>query len=61
MEKEFDCLKMKEKLQAKVYEKIKEMTSPELCTYLEKSMENNEFWQSLISRDNTQKQMANIQ
>jgi len=27
MEKTFDCLKMKEKLQAKVYEKIKDMTS----------------------------------
>ena len=56
MEKTFDCLKMKEKLQAKVYEKIKDMTSPELCAYLEKSMENNEFWQSLICRDNVQKQ-----
>jgi hypothetical protein len=47
---------MKEKLQAKVYEKIKDMTSLELCTYLEKRMENNEFWQSLLSRDNVQKQ-----
>ena len=56
MEKTFDCLKMKEKLQARVYEKIKDMTSPELCTYLEKSMENNEFWQSLVSRGNSQKQ-----
>ena len=53
MDKTFDCLKMKEKLQAKVYEKIKDMTSPELCAYLEKSMENNAFWQSLVNRDNS--------
>jgi ribonuclease HIII len=52
MEKTFDCLKMKETLQAKVYEKIKDMTSSELCAYLDKSMENNEFWQKLVKRDN---------
>jgi hypothetical protein len=50
---------MKEKLQAKVYEKIKDMTSPELCAYLEKSMENNEFWQSLATMNNSQKQTQN--
>ena len=60
MEKTFDCLKMKEELQVKVYEKIKDMTSPELCAYLEKSMENNEFWQSLVSRDNAQKQVGYV-
>ena len=56
MDKTFDCLKMKDKLQAEVYKKIKDMTSSELCKYLENSMENNEFWQSLVSRDNAQKQ-----
>jgi len=60
MEKTFDCLKMKEKLQAKVYEKIKDMTSPELCAYLEKRMENNEFWQSLLTTNNSQKQIQNV-
>ena len=58
MEKKFDCLEMKEKLQAKVYEKIKDMTSSELCAYLEKRMENNEFWQRLSNRDNARKQNA---
>jgi hypothetical protein len=55
MEKEFDCLKMKEEIQAKVYEKTKDMTFPELRAYLDKSLENDAFWQRLVSRDNAQK------
>jgi len=56
MEKEFDCLKMKEELQAKVYEETKEMTFPEFRAYLDKSLENNFLWQELVKRDNAQKQ-----
>ena len=56
MEKEFDCLKMKEEIQAIVYEKTKDMTYPELRAYLDKSLENNALWQSLIARDNAKKQ-----
>ena len=52
MEKKFDCLKMKAEIQAKVYEKTKDMTFPELQTYLDKSLENDAFWQRLINRDN---------
>ena len=55
MDKTFDCLKMKEELQTKVYEKIKDMTFPELRAYLDKSLENDAFWQSLVKRDNAQK------
>jgi hypothetical protein len=51
MEKEFDCLKMKEELQAKVYEETKDMTFPEFRAYLDKSLENNSLWQALLKRD----------
>ena len=56
MEKDFDCLKMKEELQAKVYEKTKDMTFPELRAYLDKSLANDTFWQRLVQRDNVRKQ-----
>jgi hypothetical protein len=56
-EKDFDCLKMKEELQAKVYEKTKDMTFPELDVYFNKSLENDAWWQELVSRDNAQKLM----
>ena len=58
MEKEFDCLKMKEEIQAKVYEKTKDMTFPELRAYLDKSLENDTLWQRLLQRDNAKKQNA---
>jgi len=51
MKKEFDCLIMKEELQAKVYEKTKDMTFPELRAYLDKSLENDALWQRLVKRD----------
>jgi hypothetical protein len=56
MEKEFDCLKMKEELQARVYEETKDMDFPEFRAYLNKSLENNSLWQALVSRDKAQKQ-----
>jgi len=56
MDKRFDCLKMKDEIQAKVYEKTKDMTFPELRAYLDKSLENNSLWQRLVNRDNAQKQ-----
>jgi len=55
MKKEFDCLKMKEEVQARVYEKTKDMTFPELRAYLDKSLETDTFWQRLVNRDNTWK------
>jgi hypothetical protein len=54
MEKEFDCLKMKEEIQAKVYERTKDMTYLELRTYLDKRLENSILWQRLVARDNAQ-------
>jgi len=41
MNKTFDAIKMKEEIQAKVYEKTKDMTFPELRDYLDKSLKNN--------------------
>ena len=55
MDKEFKCLKMKEEIQAKVYETTKDMTFPELSAYLDKSLENDTFWQRLVNRDKIQK------
>ena len=51
----FDCLKMKEEIQAKVYEKTKDMTFSELRAYLDKSMENNSLWQKLAYSNLLQK------
>ena len=56
MEERFDCLKMKEEIQAKVYEKTKDMTFPELRAYLDKSLENDTFWQRLVVHGYAQKQ-----
>ena len=51
MEKEFDCLKMKEEIQAKIYEEIKDMTFPELRAYYDKRLEKSALWQRLVARD----------
>jgi len=56
MEKTFDCLKMKEEIQAKVYKKTKDMTFPELRAYYDKRLENDTLWQRLVARDNARKQ-----
>ena len=56
MENEFDCLKMKEEIQAKVYEETKDMTFSELDIYFNKSSENNVLWQKLANRNNAYKQ-----
>jgi len=52
MEKKFDCLKMKEEIQAKVYERTKDMNYPALRAYLDKSLANDALWQRLVTRDN---------
>jgi len=47
MEKEFDCLKMKEEIQAKIYEEIKDMSSDEVLAYFNEKSQYNAFWQKL--------------
>ena len=56
MEKTFDCLKMKEEIQAKIYEETKDMTYPEYRAYLDKRLANSALWQRLVKRDNARKQ-----
>jgi hypothetical protein len=56
MDKKFDCLKMKEEIQAKIYEETKDMTFSELDIYFNKSLENDPFWKRQMNCDNAQKQ-----
>jgi hypothetical protein len=58
MEKEFDCLKMKEEIQAKIYEEIKDMSAAEELEYFRKKSENSALWQRLVARDNEKKANA---
>ena len=60
MDNRFDCLKMKEEIQAKVYEKTKDMTFPELSVYLDKRLEDDTFWQRLVNRDEVQKRVMTL-
>jgi len=60
MDKEFDCLKMKEEIQAKIYEETKDMSFPELDVYFNKSLESNALWQRLVKRDNAKKQSMTV-
>jgi hypothetical protein len=55
MEKTFDCLKMKDEIQAKIYEETKDMTFAEYQAYLEKRLENSALWQRLVARDKAKK------
>ena len=57
MDKTFDCLKMKEEIQAKIYEEIKDMSASEELAYFSKKSQNSTLWQRLINRDNVQKRI----
>ena len=57
--KRFDCLKMKDELQEKVYERTRDMTFPELRAYLDKSLENDTFWHILVNH-NAQRQNVQL-
>jgi hypothetical protein len=47
MEKTFDCLKMKEEIQAKIYEETKNMSSSEIMVYFKEKSKNSALWQRL--------------
>jgi len=55
MNKDFDCIKMKEEIQAKIYAETKDMTFPELDAYFNKSIEKDTFWRKLSNSDNAYK------
>ncbi|MDR2582443.1 MAG: variable surface family protein [Fibromonadaceae bacterium] len=48
--KEFDCVKMKNDIQAKIYAETKDMSFKELKLYLNYGIEDDPFWSSLQSR-----------
>jgi SRSO17 transposase len=56
MEKDFDCLKMKEEIQAKIYEEIKNMSASEELAYFNEKSQNSALWQRLVARDNARMQ-----
>ena len=58
MEKEFDCIKMKEEIQAKIYDEIKDMSSSEILNYFNEKSQNSVLWQRLTKRDSTKQNIA---
>jgi len=60
MKKTFDCLKMKEEIQAKIYEEIKDMSSSEIVSYYNKKSQSSALWQKLAQRDNAQNYMGRV-
>jgi hypothetical protein len=46
-EKEFCCLKMKEVIQAQIYEETKDMTTKEYLAYIKKGAKESPLWQRL--------------
>lgn len=47
VEKDFDSLKMKNEIQAKAYEKTKDMSFEEYRLYLETKLKNNTFYERM--------------
>ncbi|MDR1780725.1 MAG: hypothetical protein LBR50_08365 [Tannerella sp.] len=42
--KDFDCVEMKNAIQAKIYAETKDMSYPELRAYLDRNLQNDAFW-----------------
>jgi hypothetical protein len=47
IEKDFDCVRMKNDIQAKIYADTKDMSFEEYKAYLDSSIRGNSFWHSL--------------
>ncbi|MCL2131387.1 MAG: hypothetical protein FWH36_02865 [Lentimicrobiaceae bacterium] len=56
--KEFDCLKMKAEIQAKIYEEIKDMSAAEELAYFNEKVQNSALWQRLVKRDNERNKIS---
>jgi hypothetical protein len=50
--KDFDCVKMKNEIQAKIYAETKDMSFEELKAYLAKQIEGTPFQQRVIRQQN---------
>jgi hypothetical protein len=48
--KDFDCIEMKNAIQAKIYAETKDMTYPELRKYIDNRLKNNTFWHKKPSK-----------
>jgi len=60
MEKTFDCLKMKEEIQAKIYEEIKDLSASEELAYFRKKSQESALWQRLSNRDNAKEKPSMV-
>ncbi|GHT11910.1 hypothetical protein AGMMS4956_05670 [Bacteroidia bacterium] len=49
-EKDFDCVKMKNDIQAKIYAETKDMSFEELRAYINRNLEGDTFWQRISSQ-----------
>lgn len=47
MNKEFDCLKMKEEIYNKIYTKTKKLSLNEYADYIKKNVKKTQMWQIL--------------
>ena len=54
-DKDFDCVEMKNSIQAKIYAETKDMTFAELRAYLDAHLQGDAFWEE-ISRNTKTKQ-----
>jgi hypothetical protein len=45
--KAFDCVEMKNSIQAKIYGETKNMNFQEQRAYIDKQLQNNSFWQQI--------------
>ncbi|GHV06968.1 hypothetical protein FACS189416_7680 [Bacteroidia bacterium] len=46
--KEFDCIEMKNNIQAKIYDETKDMNFKELRAYIDNRLQNDSFWQRIV-------------
>jgi hypothetical protein len=51
--KDFDCMRMKNEIQAKIYAETKDMTFDELRAYLDRQLKNDAFWQRITRQQKT--------
>jgi hypothetical protein len=52
-EKEFDCVKMKNDIQAKIYAETKDMSFKELRAYIDGKLQDDSFWKRITNRQVT--------
>jgi hypothetical protein len=46
-EKDFDCVEMKNAIQAKIYAETKDMSFPEYRAYIDSKLSGDSFWERL--------------